>query len=207
MCLYNAGEAAAEKAYQEFLYEKRRKKIMSTKVITGKVRFSFVNIFKARAIQDGQDAKFSICLLIPKDDKATIKKINAAIDEAVQDGITSQWGGKKPANLKLPLRDGDTEKDSPEFEGMYFLNASSKRKPGIVDKDLMEILDPDEVYSGSWGRASINFYPFNRNGNKGVGVGLNNVQKLRDDARLGGSYATAEDDFGDGFEEDDLENF
>ena len=118
----------------------------TTKVITGKVRFSYVNIFKSRAFQAGQDAKYSVCLLIPKEDKATIKKIKAAIDAAVQDGISSKWGGKKPANLKQPLRDGDAERadEAPEYEGMYFLNCNSTQKPGIVDKDLNEILDPDE---------------------------------------------------------------
>lgn len=178
---------------------------MSTKVITGKVRFSYVNIFKSRAFQSGQDAKYSVCLLIPKDDKAIVKKIRAAIEEAIQEGIASKWGGKKPGNLKLPLRDGDDERadEAPEYEGMFFLNANSTQKPGIVDKDLNEILDPDEVYSGSWGRASINFYPFNTNGNKGVGVGLNNIQKLKDDERLGAARASAETDFGDGYEDDE----
>lgn len=178
---------------------------MSTKVITGKVRFSYVNIFKSRAFQSGQDAKYSVRLLIPKDDKATVKKIRAAIEEAIQEGIASKWGGKKPGNLKLPLRDGDDERadEAPEYEGMFFLNANSTQKPGIVDKDLNEILDPDEVYSGSWGRASINFYPFNTNGNKGVGVGLNNIQKLKDDERLGAARASAETDFGDGYEDDE----
>lgn len=178
---------------------------MSTKVITGKVRFSYVNIFKSRAFQSGQNAKYSVCLLIPKDDKAIVKKIRAAIEEAIQEGIASKWGGKKPGNLKLPLRDGDDERadEAPEYEGMFFLNANSTQKPGIVDKDLNEILDPDEVYSGSWGRASIKFYPFNTNGNKGVGVGLNNIQKLKDDERLGAARASAETDFGDGYENDE----
>ena len=182
---------------------------MSTKVITGKVRFSYVNIFKSRAFQAGQDAKFSVCLLIPKEDKKTIKAIRAAVDEAIQDGISSKWNGKKPANLKLPLRDGDAERadEAPEYEGMYFLNCNSSQKPGIVDKDLNEILDPDEVYSGCWGRASINFYPFNSNGNKGVGVGLNNIQKLKDGDRLGAARASAEDDFSDDFEDEDEDEF
>lgn len=178
---------------------------MSTKVVTGKVRFSYVNIFKSRAFQADQDAKFSICLLIPKEDKATLKKIKAAIDEAIQEGISSKWNGKKPANVKLPLRDGDEERadEAPEYEGMMFLNANSTQKPGIVDKDLNEILDPDEVYSGCWGRASINFYPFSVNGNKGIGVGLNNVQKLKDGEHLGSARASAESDFDDDFEDDD----
>ena len=176
------------------------------KIITGKVRFSYVNIFKARAGFNGGDEKYSISLLIPKTDKATIAKIQAAVEEAIQDGISSKWGGKKPVNLKLPLRDGDTERDTPEYAGMYFVNANSNQKPGIVDRDLMEILDPDEVYSGCYGRASLNFYPYSVNGNKGVGVGLNNIQKLGEGERLGGSKATAESDFGDGFEdsEDDF---
>ena len=178
---------------------------MSTTAITGSARFSYVKIFMSRAFQSGQDAKKSVCLLIPTDDKATVKKIRAAIDEAIQEGIAAKWGGKKPGNLKLPLRDGDDERadEAPEYEGMFFLNANSTQKPGIVDKDLNEILDPDEVYSGSWGRASINFYPFNTNGNKGVGVGLNNIQKLKDDERLGAARASAETDFGDGYEDDE----
>ena len=181
---------------------------MSTKVVTGKVRFSYVNIFKSRAFQADQDAKFSICLLIPKEDKATLKKIKAAIDEAIQEGISSKWNGKKPANVKLPLRDGDEERadEAPEYEGMMFLNANSTQKPGIVDKYLNEILDPDEVYSGCWGRASINFYPFSVNGNKGIGVGLNNVQKLKDGEHLGAARASAESDFG-GEDFEDEEDF
>lgn len=177
---------------------------MSTKVITGKVRFSYVNIFKSRAFQAGQDAKYSVCLLIPKEDKTTIKKIKAAIEDVIQDGVASKWGGKKPGNLKLPLRDGDDERaaEAPEYEGMYFLNANGTQKPGIVDENLNEILDPEEVYSGCWGRASISFYAFNTNGNKGVGVGLNNIQKLKDGDRLGATRASAESDFCDDFEDD-----
>ena len=178
---------------------------MATKVITGKVRFSFVNIFRSRAFREGQDAKYSICLLIPKEDKATIKKIKAAIEEAIQDGVSSKWGGKKPSNLKLPLRDGDEERadEAEEYEGMYFLNASSNSKPGIVDKDLNEILDPDEVYSGCWGKASVNFFAYDSNGNRGIGCGLNNIQKIRDGERLGAARASAEEDFSKEDDEDD----
>lgn len=177
----------------------------STKVVTGKVRFSYVNIFKSRSYNGG-DEKFSVCLLIDKEDKKTLKKINEAIEAAIQEGISSKWNGKKPANLKLPLRDGDIDREDDEAcAGMMFLNANSTQKPGIVDKDLVEILDPDEVHSGCYGRASISFYPFNVNGNRGVGVGLNNIQKLSEGERLGGFRASAEDDFSDDFE--DEENF
>lgn len=178
----------------------------TTKVITGKVRFSYVNIFKSRSFQPGQDEKFSICLLIPKKDKDTIKKIQTAIDAAIKQGVADKWGGKKPANLKLPLRDGDDERadEAEEYTSMYFINANSNQKPGIIDMYRNEIVDQTEVYSGCWGRASINFFPFNSNGNKGVAVGLNNIQKLGDGEPLGGTRAAAEDDFADDFDDDDM---
>lgn len=181
---------------------------MATKVVTGLVRFSYVNIFKSRSFKEGQDAKYSICLLIPKKDKETLKKIKAAIAEATEEGVSSKWGGKTPKNLKTPLRDGDDERadEAEEYEGMYFLNANSNQKPGIVDKDLNEILDPDEVYSGCWGRASLNFFPYDSNGNKGIGAGLNNIQKMKDGEHLGAARASAEDDFGDGFDDEDDED-
>lgn len=178
---------------------------MATKVITGLVRFSYVNIFRSRAFRDGQDAKYSICLLIPKDDTKTLDKIQDAMDEAIEQGMSSKWGGKKPKNLHLPLRDGDEERadEAPEYKGMYFLNANSTQKPGIIDRDRNEILDADEVYSGCWGRASINFFPYDSNGNRGVGVGLNNIQKIKDGERLGASRASAEADFADDFDDDE----
>jgi len=175
-----------------------------TKVITGKVRFSYVNVFKGRAFQPGQEEKFSICLLIPKNDKDTLTKIKAAVEAARKEGIANKWGGKLPANLKLPLRDGDAERaeEAEEYEGMFFVNANSNQKPGIIDNFRNEILDPTEVYSGCYGRASINFFPYNSNGSKGVAVGLNNIQKLSDGEPLGGARASAENDFGDDYADD-----
>ena len=103
-----------------------------------------------------------------------------------------------PKNFKTPLRDGDEEKeDDAAYRGMMFFNASSLRKPAIVDANLDPIMDKDEFYSGCWGRASVNFYFFDVSGNKGVAAGLNNLQKLEDDERLGGSSSSPEDDFGD----------
>lgn len=173
----------------------------TTKVITGKVRLSYVHLFKPVAISDGQDPKYSVCLLIPKSDKAALKKINAAVEAAKQAGM-SLWGGKIPASLKLPLRDGDVERpDQAEYENCYFINASSRTAPGVVDKNVQPILDSTEVYSGCYGRASVNFYPYNQAGNRGVACGLNNIQKIADGDYLGGR-SRAEDDF-DAVEDDE----
>ncbi len=172
-----------------------------TKVITGKVRFSYAHVYEPTAIDENSEKKYSVSIIIPKDDKKTIKKIEDAVKAAIEAG-KGKWGGKVPKKLKLPLRDGDQEREDDEnYENSFFINASSTRKPGIVDANLDEIMDKDDFYSGCYGRASINFYAFSVAGNNGVAAGLNNLQKLEDGDRLGGSAASAEEDFGS---DDDL---
>lgn len=178
----------------------------STKVITGKIRFSYVNLFNPRAGMGGGDPKYSACLLIPKSDKKTCNALKAAV-EAARLNSGSLFGGKVPTTLKSPIHDGDGEMPNggeygPECKGCLVVNASSKQKPGVVDRNRDEILDQTEFYSGCYGRASLNFYAYNTNGNKGVACGLNNVQKLADGEALGGR-ARAQDDFGDDFDDDD----
>lgn len=169
----------------------------STKVVTGKVRFCYVNVFEPTAMNEGDTPKYNICILIPKTDTKTLEKINKAIEAAKQAGKAklADKNGKIPSNLKLPLRDGDDERgDDPAFEDMYFINANSQRKPSIVDKELNPIMEKEEFYSGCYGRVSINFYAFNAS-SKGIAAGLNNLQKLEDGEMLAGG-STAEEDFG-----------
>lgn len=180
---------------------------MSTKVVTGTVRFSYLNVFKPKAITEGQEPKYSVCLLIPKSDKATLEKIRKAIEAEKKAGASEKWKGKIPANLKTPLRDGDEERadEYPEYAGMYFLNANSSKKPVLLDEAKDEILGQTELYSGCWGRANINFYSFDVKGNHGIAAGLNALQKKRDDEPLGGTVTveSAAADFDDGYEDDD----
>lgn len=191
------------KTYIEERIKMSNQQAQTTKVVTGKIRMSYVNIFKPKAMNEGQEPKYSMSILIQKTDKVTLGKIKKAIEAAKQTGISS-WGGKIPANLRTPLRDGDAERpDDEAYEGCYFINANSLQKPGIVDRDCVEILDPTEVYSGCYGRVSLNFFPYNSNGNRGIGCGLQNVQKLADGESLGGARASAESDFGDDFEDED----
>jgi hypothetical protein len=174
-----------------------------TKVITGKVRFSFCNVWVAKSINGG-DAKYSVSLVIPKTDKETLGRINAGIKEAEKAGI-AKYGAKftSGAGFKRPLRDGDIDRsDDENYANCYFVNANSSTKPGVVDKNRDTILDSTEVYSGCYGRASLSFYPFNTNGNRGIACGLQNLQKLSDGEPLGGR-SRAEDDF-DAYEDDDF---
>lgn len=170
-----------------------------TKVITGpNTRFSYANVWEAKSINGGAP-KFSVSLIIPKSDTRTVEKIKAAIEAAYKEGEGKLKGNGRsvPAlsAIKNPLRDGDTERpDDEAYSNSYFINANSATAPGIVDANCNPILERSEVYSGVYGRASISFYAFNSNGNKGIACGLNNLQKLRDGEPLGGR-TRAEDDF------------
>lgn len=175
---------------------------VSTKVVTGEVRFSYVNVFEPKSI-NGSDEKYSVSLLIDKRDTKTIEAIERAIEAAKQAGV-AKFGGKIPPVLKLPLRDGDTERpDDENYAGKMFVNANCKTKPGLIEKNGMEIIDATEFYSGCYGKASVTFYAFNSNGNKGIACGLNNIMKTRDSEPLGGR-SRAVDDFANDIEEDDI---
>ena len=166
----------------------------STQVVTGNVRLSYANIWEPKSINGGAE-KYSVSLIIPKSDTKTIAAINAAVDAAIEEG-KGKFGGKLPnkAALKLPLRDGDTERDDEAYSNAYFVNANSTTAPQIVDKNVNPILGRSEVYSGVYARVSITFYAFNTNGNRGVACGLGNIQKIRDGEPLGG-HSNAADDF------------
>ncbi len=175
----------------------------ATKVVTGKVRLSYAHVWEPVSINDSKP-KYSVSLIIPKSDKETVKKINAAVDAAIEEGI-AKFGGKKPnkAALKLPLRDGDTERDDEVYKNSFFVNANSTTAPQIVDRSVNPIMDREEVYSGCYARVSINFYAYNTNGNKGIACGLGNIQKIADGEPLGGK-TNAKDDFSSLDDEDFL---
>lgn len=177
---------------------------VTTKVKIGEVRFSYVHIFTPEAVADGSDKKYSVSLIIPKSNKKLIAEIKAAIEAAVQAGL-AKFGGKRPVNLRSPLRDGDLERSDDEaYAGAHFINVSSKTKPGIVkrmkvngENRLVEVTNEEDIYSGCYGFASVNFFAYSNAGNKGIGAGLNNILKTRDGEYLGGR-TSAESDFGNG---------
>lgn len=175
----------------------------NTAITTGKVRLSYCNIWRPRAAQEGQQPKYSCSILIPKTDKETITKVRAAIAAATEKG-KPLWGGKVPPMLKTPLRDGDAERpDDPPYKGHWFLNASSSQAPGVVDRNRNEIFDHEEIYSGVYARVHLNFFPFNSNGNRGIGAGLNHIQKWADGPALSGRARV--DEVFDVIEDDDDE--
>lgn len=168
-------------------------------LVTGKVRFSYANVFEPRTTQSGE-ARYSVTILIPKTDVATKQKIDAEMTRVLQESISSTFGGVKPANPKIPIYDGDGlrpggEPFGEECKGHWVMTANSKEAPEVVDANLNPILSKSEFYSGCYGRVSLRFFAYNKNGNKGVGCGLGNIQKLEDGESLTGK-TTASQDFG-----------
>ena len=179
---------------------------MSTKIVTGKVRFSFCHIFEPQAPLNGGDPKYSVTLLIPKSDTVTLGKIKEAMAEARENFVKKNGANSLPAQPNHTLHDGDGVRDSgdpygPECKGCYVITVSSKQKPVIVDNFRNEITDPNEVYSGCYGRASINFYGYNQAGKKGISAGLLSIQKLHDGEPFG--TVGSADDFDDNYADPD----
>lgn len=189
------------------------------KVITGKVRLGYPNLFKAKSQEDGQDPKFGVELLIPKTDTKTIAKIRAAQNAAAKsekgrkafggDAVPT-WGADKFPHKKFTdtLRDGDDEDENdghPERIGHWFISvrSSEQYKPGVVDKDREPVIDQSEVYGGVYARVSIAAFAFDNKGKKGVSFGLNNVMVLGYGDPFGAPRASADEDFDDEFEDTD----
>ncbi len=173
-------------------------------VTTGKVRLSFVHLFKPYAFQAGQEEKFSATILVPKTDADTMNRINAAIEAAKQKGISEKWGGVVPPIVPTPIYDGDGVRPSdgmpfgPECKGCWVFTASAKADypPEIVDVQGNPIINQSEIYSGIYGRVNVTFFPYAFGGKKGIGCGLGPVQKLADGEALGGGSLSAAQAFG-----------
>lgn len=182
---------------------------MSTTVKTGLVRFSYPAVFSPKAVGDKGDLKYSLSIIIPKKDKATIKALEQAIQEAYEAGKAKLGSNKTvmPASFKNPLKDGDEREDeAEEYKGCMYVTANANNKPGLIDKYKEDITNPDFFYPGCYGRVTLNFYAFAVPGNKGIAAGLNNIQKLKEGDRLDGRKSAAndfDDDYADQFSDDD----
>ncbi len=171
-------------------------------MLTGKFRASYAHVFEPQAPKGGGDPKYQITMLFPKSDVAIYQALRAEIDKALREGVQNVFNGQMPARPKTPLYDGDGPRENgepfgEECKGHWVIRASSKTKPSVVDLNVQPIIDPNAFYSGCYARATIHFFAYNQNGNRGVGCGLNNVQKLADGEPLSGR-TTAEEDFGGG---------
>ena len=168
---------------------KDTKKRDELKIVTPPFRMSFANLFKPKSNFDNQEPKYSCDMLFSKkEDLTALKKAAAIVKRA-------KWGDKTPKNFRNPFKDGD-EKELEDYKGKVFITAQSKMKPGIIDKNKEEILDQSEVYSGMWARATVVPYAYEVKGNAGIGFGLRNIMKIKDDEAFSGR-SNPLDDFAD----------
>lgn len=177
------------------------KKMDDRRMRTGKCRLSYPHVFEVYS----ESGKYQVQLIIPKTDKETIALISALEKSAQEDGKAKMWNGKLPKKYSGPLHDGDIEQDTterPEYEGCYYINAKSTRRPGVVDKDREIITDEFELYGGCYVRATLAFFPYENSGNAGVGCLLNNIQKLEEGDKFGSGVSDPEDDFDDDDDDD-----
>jgi len=162
------------------------------KVLTGKVRASYVNVFHPRMNDLSEKEEYSMQILIKKDDKVTLDRIEKAIDEALKE----EWPEKRPENLRFPLKDGD-EKDDETYAGCWYMNVKSYSAPGILDRQSQDVIDESEFVSGDYCRCTINSKAYNKKVNRGVSFWVNNIQVLERGEPLKGGKARAADDFPD----------
>jgi hypothetical protein len=171
---------------------------MSTRVVTGKCRFSYFNALASRKNELSGKEEFSTQVLVPKADTETVAALKAAAKEA----LVAKFGDKIPKNVRNPLRDGDTETKpdgsplGPEYAGHFFFNAKSTNKPGAVDANGHDLIGSDDIASGDYGRVSLNAYAYSQAGNNGVSFGLNNIMLVAKGEPLGGARPSAAADFG-----------
>lgn len=168
--------------------------IEDKKVKTPKFRVSYPNVFKAKAMNEDDEAKYSVTMLFDKDQDLS------DFEDAIAAAAKEKWGNKLPKKFKSPIRDGDEESDDENYEDKYFIRASSKKKPQIIDLDHEPVVDEEGFYPGCYARATIIAFAYEVNGNKGVSFALQNIQKLDDGEAFSGKRS-AEDDFADDYRE------
>lgn len=168
-------------------------------IVLHNVRLSYVHLTQPYS-QNGGDPKYSAVVLVPKNPAENRAKIDAAI-RAATEKARQKYGAAFPAQPKISVHDGDGARPSDnqpfgeECRGCWVFTASSKTRPTVVDGNMQAILDPAQLYSGMYANVGVTFFGYNAPQNKGVGVALDNVQKVADGEPLGGARASAEDDF------------
>lgn len=171
-------------------------------ITLNEVRLSYANLFQPKPPYNNPagEPKYSATILVPKSNTAAKSMIDQEIAQAIEGGVSSKWGGVRPPQPAICVHDGDQPRPSDgaaygeECRGCWVFTASSKQAPFVVDGQVQPIIDPTQVYSGMWANVSVNFFAYNQAGKKGIGCGLNGVQKLRDDTPLS-SRVTAQEAF------------
>ena len=168
-------------------------KVSNNHVVTNKVRLSYAHLTEPVAPMNGGEPVYSVCLIIPKTDEETVNAINTGIDNAISMGA-DRLGRVNRARLRTPLRDGDVDREGKDlYANCWFINAKTKKRPLVVDKNRAEITNPDEIYSGMYANVALDFFAYSTSGNSGVSCALDKLQKVADGERLNGGHSVSDD--------------
>ena len=170
--------------------------LSNTQMTTGEVRLSYAHLYDPYS-NNGGDPKYSVTVLMPKTDVQAKARLDAAFEAAKQKGIAEKWNGVLPPVVASAIHDGDGvrpngEPFGAECKGHWVFTASSKNPVSLVDASMNPIVQKGELYSGCYARVCVSLFPYNSNGKRGIGIGLEAVQKLRDGDPLGGGVSVAD---------------
>jgi len=148
------------------------------------VRLSFPHLFEAYAME-GSEPKFSANLLLDIEHHGKlIDQIEALIERLALDEF------KKKVPLKHRcLHDGNEKLDTEGYgDGVFFISASRKTRPPVVDRDLSPLTAEDgKIYAGCYVNATIRLWVQNNKWGKGVNAELRAIQFVKDGESLGGA--------------------
>jgi hypothetical protein len=164
------------------------------KLTTPEFRGSYVHLVKPRAIEEGQEPKYSMCVVLPKRAKETIAFIDK-LKKAIDAATLAKFGKVMPhATLKhFPIRDGDAM-GKEGFADCWCITASNKYKPQVMDTRGEEVIEERALYSGAMYRASVSAWAWaHKTGGKGISINLESVLKVSDGERIGGGSKASED--------------
>lgn len=170
-------------------------------VITHEFRVGFPHVFTAHKMDDKSEAKYSLEMSFPKTTNLSVAPGEAgeSIKSAAFNAAVERWGEDKtkwPKTLRWPWKDGDKlvaeGKDHGGYVGSVICRASSKKQPGLVDRQRKPILSEDDFYPGCYARAELAAFAYDTAGNKGVAFTLLNLQKIRDGEKFSGRKNAAD---------------
>ena len=153
-------------------------------------RLDFVHVFEPWAFRENERPKYSVTLIISKNDTDTIRKVHNALAQAYENGKSTLQNAEMK-DIRSPLRDGDAERpNNPVYRNCWFINATNNgifSVPQVCDRDKNFITDRKQLYSGVWGRVHVSFKAYSSGDSpsqKGIGCYFNAIQKTKDDARI-----------------------
>ena len=170
--------------------------LSANQMTTGEGRISYAHVYEPYS-NNGGEPKYSVTFLMPKTDVQSKARLDAAQEAAKQKGIAEKWNGVLPPVVACAVYDGDGvrpngEAFGPECKGHWVFTASSKNPVPLVDASMNPIVQKGEIYSGCYCRICVSMFAYNSNGKRGIGIGLEAVQKLRDGDPLGGGVSVSD---------------